>query len=65
MLGSELAIDSVLGIGLFTYVYLGLRRAYEISRVRSAVNALLLSFAVVLTIIAYHSALFYLTFRTT
>ncbi|HJP86989.1 MAG TPA: DUF3667 domain-containing protein [Gemmatimonadaceae bacterium] len=64
-LGGELAIDTVLGIGLFTYVYLALRRAYETSRVRSVVDALLLSFAVVLTIIAYHSVLFYLTFLTT
>jgi len=65
LLGGEFAIDTVLGVGLFTYVYLGLRRAYETSRTRSAISAALLSFAVVLTIIAYHTVLFYLTFWST
>ncbi len=65
MLGGELAIDTVLGIGLLTYTYLGLRRAYQTSRTRAALSAVVLSFAVVLTIIAYHTVLFYLTFWTT
>jgi len=64
-LGGELAIDTVLGFGLVTYIYLGLRRAYETSRTRSAISAAVLSFAVVLTIVAYHTVLFYLTFWTT
>ena len=64
-LGGELAIDTVLGVGLVTYTYLGLRRAYQISRARSAISAIVVSFTVVLTIIAYHTVLFYLTFWTT
>jgi hypothetical protein len=65
LLGSELAIDIVLLVGLFVYLYLGLRRAYQTSSARSAINAGILSGAVVLTIIGYHTALFYLTFWTT
>jgi hypothetical protein len=65
VLGSEFAIDSVLLAGLLVYLYLGLRRAYQTSRVRSAINAAILSGTVVLTIIAYHMVLFYLTFWTT
>lgn len=65
MLGGEFAIDIVLGIGVVTYTYLGLRRAYQTSPTRSAISAVVLSFAVVLTIIAYHTVLFYLTFFTT
>ncbi len=64
-LGGELAIDTVLGTGLVTYTYLALRRAYQTSRTRSAISAVAVSFTVVLTIIAYHTVLFYLTFWTT
>jgi hypothetical protein len=65
LLGSEVAIDTVLAAGLLTYIYLGLRRAYQTSKWRSAIGAGVLTFAVVLTIIAYHTVLFYLTFWTT
>ncbi|MFL5483976.1 MAG: DUF3667 domain-containing protein [Gemmatimonadaceae bacterium] len=65
LLGGEFAIDAVLGVGLVTYTYLALRRAYNTSRARAAISAAVVSFAVVLTIIAYHTVLFYLTFWTT
>jgi hypothetical protein len=65
LLGGEFAIDTVLGVGLITYTYFALRRAYQISRTRGAVSAAVLTFGVVLTIIAYHTVLFYLTFWTT
>lgn len=65
MLRGEFLIDTVLGIGLVTYTYLALRRAYQTSPTRSAISAVVLTFAVVLTIIAYHTVLFYLTFWTT
>jgi hypothetical protein len=65
ILGSELAIDTALLAGLMVYFYLGLRRAYQTSAVRSTVSAAVLSGTVVLTIIAYHAVLFYMTFWTT
>jgi hypothetical protein len=65
VLGSEQAIDTVLLSGLVVYLYLGLQRAYQLSRLRSAIDAAVLSVTVVVTIVAYQVALFYLTFWTT
>ena len=65
LLGSESTIDSVLLAGLLAYFYLGLRRAYLTSRVRSIASGAILSAVVVLTIVGYHTVLFYLTFWTT
>lgn len=65
ILGSELVIDSLLLAGLLVYLYLGLRRAYQTSKLNSTISAVVLSFTVVLTVVAYHSVLFYLTFWTT
>jgi hypothetical protein len=65
VLGSEQAIDTVVLCGLVVYLYFGLRRAYQSSRLRSAISAAVLSTTVVLTIVAYQVVLFYLTFWTT
>jgi hypothetical protein len=64
-LQSETGIDVILLLGLATYMYLGFRRAYQSSRVRSAINAVLLAAATGGTIGLYHNLLFYLTFWTT
>jgi hypothetical protein len=64
-LQTENGIDLILLIGLATYMYLGFRRAYHSSRVRSGVNALILAGATGGTIGVYHNLLFYLTFWTT
>jgi Protein of unknown function (DUF3667) len=65
LFGGEIAIDIVLFVGLLVYSYLGLRRAYQPSKTRLAVAALALAVTVPLTIIGYHTALFYLAFWTT
>jgi hypothetical protein len=65
VLGGEHSIDIVLICGLLVYLYLGLRRAYQSSPLRSAIKAAVLSTTVILTIVAYQVALFYLTFWTT
>lgn len=44
-LQSETGIDLILLVGLATYMYLGFRRAYQSSGVRSAINAVLLAAA--------------------
>ena len=64
-LQTELAIDVILFAGLSVYMYLGFRRAYGTSRTRSAINAVMLPVATLLSIVAYHSLLFYLVFWTT
>lgn len=63
-LGGEFAIDTVISAGLSVYLYAGLRRAYETSPLRSAITAAMLAVAVVATIVAYHTVLFYMTFWT-
>lgn len=65
LLTGRFAIYVVLGIGLLTYTYLAIRRAYQTSRTRAAISAAVLSFAVSTTIVAYHTVLFYMTFWTT
>ena len=63
-LQTETGIDVILFLGLSIYMYLGFRRAYHSSRLRSAVNAIMLAGTTGATIAAYHSLLFYLTFWT-
>ena len=65
MLGGELALDSVVFIGLLWYFKVGLRRAYQPSKKRLAISAVVLAITVPVTIVAYHSVLFYLAFWTT
>jgi hypothetical protein len=64
-LQSETGIDTILLVGLATYMYLGFRRAYHSPPVRSAVNAIILAAATGGTIGAYHNLLFYLAFWST
>jgi hypothetical protein len=64
-LGSENTIDAILLAGLVVYIYAGLRRAYEASRLHAAVNAVILACAAGLLIAAYYNVLFYATFWTT
>jgi hypothetical protein len=64
-LATENTIDIVLSAGLVTYMYLAFRRAYRTSRVRSAINAVLLTGVVGFLIAAYHAVLFYAAFWTT
>jgi len=64
-LQTETGIDVILIIGLSVYMYLGFRRAYQSSRLRSGINAIMLAGATGATIAAYHSLLFYLSFWTT
>jgi hypothetical protein len=62
---SEFSIDLVLLVGVTVYMYLGFRRAYQTSRIRSGISAILLSSAVGLLIGLYHNLLFYVVFWTT
>jgi hypothetical protein len=64
-LQTETGIDVILFLGLSVYMYLGFRRAYHSSRMRSGINAVILAGATGATIAAYHSLLFYLSFWTT
>ncbi|HMI47200.1 MAG TPA: hypothetical protein VK481_00860 [Gemmatimonadaceae bacterium] len=64
-LKTELAIDTVLLVGMTIYIYFGLRRAYEASRVRAAFGGVVLAAASGFLIALYNNALFYITFRTT
>ena len=64
-LQTETGIDVILFLGLSVYMYLGFRRAYNSSRIRSGINAVVLAGATGATIAAYHSLLFYLSFWTT
>lgn len=64
-LKTELAIDTVLLVGMTIYIYFGLRRAYEASRVRAALGGVVLAAAAGFLIALYNNALFYITFRTT
>jgi hypothetical protein len=64
-LARESTLETVLLIGLVLYIYAGLRRAYETSRVRAAITALLLSLEAAFFFAAYHQLLFYITFWTT
>jgi Protein of unknown function (DUF3667) len=65
LLGGEVATDTVLFMGLLVYGYLGLRRAYQTSKTRSALIAFGVAVTVPLTLIAYHTMLFYLSYWTT
>lgn len=65
LLDSEPGITIVTITGLTTYMYLGLRRAYDASRVRAALSAFLLGWVILLLTGVYHNALFYATFWTT
>ena len=51
--------------GLAVYMYFGLRRAYETSRVRAALSAFILAWTVAILIGVYHEAVFFATFWTT
>jgi hypothetical protein len=64
-LQSEPSIDLMLFVGLSVYIYLALRRAYDTSRTRSVISAIVLSVAVGLSMAVYHNLLFYTAFWTT
>ena len=64
-LQTETGIDVILFLGLSVYMYLGFRRAYHSSRMRSGINGVILAGATGATIAAYHSLLFYLSCWTT
>jgi uncharacterized protein DUF3667 len=65
VLQGELVIDLMIFIGLSVYIYLALRRAYEMSQARSAISAIILSVAVGFSIALYHNLVFYTAFWTT
>jgi hypothetical protein len=65
VIGSDSGITGMLLAGLTIYIYLALRRAYETSRLRSALSALILAWAVAILIGVYHEAAFFATFWTT
>ena len=65
LLDREYTVDAILVIGLATYVYLGLRRAYQVSRTRAALSAVVLAATAGMLIGVYHNLLFYATFWTT
>jgi hypothetical protein len=64
-LQTELAIDTILLVGIAVYMYLGFRRAYEVSRIRAAVSGVVLAFTAGFLIALYNNLLFYATFWTT
>ncbi len=65
VLQGELAIDLMIFFSLIVYIDLALRRAYETSKTRSAISAVILSTAVGFSIALYHNLLFYTTFWAT
>lgn len=64
-LESDLVVVGMLITGLAVYMYFGLRRAYETSRVRAALSAFILAWTVAILIGVYHEAVFFATFWTT
>ena len=65
VLASESTLETVLLIGLTSYIYNAVRRAYETPRFRAAISALLLSLEAGFFFAAYQRLLFYITFWTT
>lgn len=65
MIESEAALSLILGSALFTYIFLGLRRAYQDSRVGAAIRAAGMTFVILMLTGIYHDVLFYATFFTT
>jgi hypothetical protein len=51
--------------GLSVYMYLGFRRAYQTSRTRSAINAVILAAAIDSSLVLYQILLFHTTLWTT
>jgi hypothetical protein len=64
-LQTELAIDTILLVGISIYMYLGFRRAYQVSRTRAAVSGVVLAFMAGFLIALYNNLLFYATFWIT
>lgn len=64
-LGTELAIDTILLIGISAYMYFGFRRAYQASRTRAAVSGVVLAIMAGFLIALYNNLLFYATFWST
>jgi hypothetical protein len=64
-LARESTLETVLLVGLTSYIYVALRRAYETGRVRAAISAVLLSLEAAFFFAAYQRLLFYITFWTT
>ena len=62
---SELGITIVTIAGLTIYMYLGLRRAYDASRVRAGLSAFVMAWVMAFLTGVYHDVLFYATFWTT
>ncbi|HEY8831332.1 MAG TPA: DUF3667 domain-containing protein [Gemmatimonadaceae bacterium] len=65
VLEHDLGITVFVIIGVTVYMYLGFRRAYDVSRFRAASSALILPWVVAYLTGVYHAALFYITFWTT
>ena len=62
---TELAIDLVLSVALAAYMYLAFRRAYQTSRSRSAITAILLAGAIDSSLVVYQVLLFHTALWTT
>ena len=62
---SEAVVIALTIVGLTIYMYLGFRRAYDASRLRAALSAFFLAWAVGYLTGVYRKALFYATFWTT
>jgi hypothetical protein len=65
LLQTELAIDLLLTVALSVYMYLGFRRAYQTSRTRSAINAIILAAAIDSSLVLYQVLLFHAALWTT
>lgn len=65
VLEAEAAIVAITVAGLTLYMYKGLQRAYSASRIRAALTAFVLAWAVMFLTGVYHNALFFATFWTT
>ncbi len=65
MIESEAGLSLILGSALFTYIFLGLRRAYQDSRAGAAIRAAGMTFVILILTGFYHDLLFYATFFTT
>lgn len=65
LMQTELAIDLLLSVALSVYMYLGFRRAYQTSRPRSAINAIILAAAIDSSLVLYQVLLFHTALWTT
>jgi hypothetical protein len=64
-IGTDTGLSVILGTGLYTYIFFGLRRAYLDSRLGAGLRAAAITLVVLILTGYYHDFLFYVTYFTT